>query len=290
MIHLDKDAFIKTLKRVSMQTGFLPALIEQDYYLTLFLSNAHKLSENLVFKGGTCLSKVFFRQYRLSEDLDFSMLLPQYKPTRGQRQKCIRPVKENIAGFCEQLGMKLDETAAPGRNESRQYVYYIVYQSALRDMESRIKLEIGLRFNPIEAVEKHPVKHAFNHPFTGEPLFDGGSIVCLSLNELVAEKLRAAATRKTIAPRDFYDIDFILHSGFDLKTVLGLFRKKLMEDGAPSDIEKYRKNLGRQESEIKDMASRVEAELLDVLNPAERKGFDLQKALARINSAINAVL
>ncbi len=118
---------------------------------------------------------------------------------------------------------------------------------------------------------------------------DDGSIICLSINELVAEKLLAAATRKTISSRDFYDIDFILHSGFDLKRFLGLFRKKLLEDGAPSDIEKYRKNLGRQESEIKDMASRVEAELLDVLHPAERKDFDLQKGSARINSAINAV-
>jgi len=36
---------------------------------------------------------------------------------------------------------------------------------------------------------------------------DEGRVNCLSLNELVSEKLRAAATRKTIAPRDFYEIN-----------------------------------------------------------------------------------
>jgi len=290
MIHLDKDAFVKTLQRVSVQTGFLPTLVEKDYYLTLLLSNACELSENLVFKGGTCLSKVFFSQYRLSEDLDFSMLLPQYEPTRGQRRECIRPVKENIADFCGQFGMRMDETSVPGRNESRQYVYNILYRSVLRDVESRIKLEIGLRFNPIEAVKIHPVNHAFNHPFTGEPLFDGGRVVCLSLDELIAEKLRAAALRKTIAPRDFYDVDFILRSGCDLKRVLGLFKKKLLEDKAPSDISKYRENLGRLEGEITDMSFRIETELLDVLSPSERQGFDLGKALKRINRAMNAAL
>jgi predicted nucleotidyltransferase component of viral defense system len=203
MIHENKEEFIKTLGRASKKKGFLLPLIEKDYYLTLVLSRAHELSEDLIFKGGTCLNKVYYVYYRLSEDLDFSMTLPQYKATRGQRRKCIQPVKERIEKFVEQFGMRIDDAGNPGRNESKQYVYYFVYQSALREVEAKIKFEIGLRFNPVDSVEKRQVQHAFLHPFTGEPLFDGGRINCLSLNELIAEKLRASAIRKKIAPRDF---------------------------------------------------------------------------------------
>jgi len=56
MIHENKDEFIKALGRASKKKGFLLPLIEKDYYLTLILSRIHELSENLVFKGGTCLN------------------------------------------------------------------------------------------------------------------------------------------------------------------------------------------------------------------------------------------
>ncbi|HEB32026.1 MAG TPA: nucleotidyl transferase AbiEii/AbiGii toxin family protein [Spirochaetes bacterium] len=291
MIHENKEEFIKALGSASKKKGFLLPLIEKDYYLTLILSRVYELSENLVFKGGTCINKVYYVYYRLSEDLDFSMILPQYEATRGQRRKCIQPVKDKIEKFIEQFGMRLDDAGNPGRNESKQYVYYFVYQSALREVETKIKFEIGLRFNPFDTIKKRPVQHAFLHPFTGDPLFDGGQINCLSLNELIAEKLRAGAIRKIIAPRDFYDIDFVLRNKFDLtnKEVMVLFKKKLQEDDADTDLGKYRNNFGRSDEEIKDMNSRIETELFDVLTPEERKNFDLSTALKRINKAMGAI-
>ena len=291
MIHKNKEEFIKVLGIASKKRGFLLPLIEKDYYLTLIISRIHELSENLVFKGGTCLNKVYYAYYRLSEDLDFSMILPQYEVAREQRRRCIQPVEDKIEKFVEQFGMRLDDTGNSGHNESRQYVYDIVYQSVLREVETKIKLEIGLRFNPIDTIEKRPVQHFFLHPFTGEPLFDGGSIKCLSLNELMAEKLRAGAIRKIIAPRDFYDIDFVLRNKFDLinNKVMKLFKKKLQEDNADTDPGKYRKNLGRTEEEMRDMNSRIENELFDVITPEERKNFDLSSALTRINKLMENV-
>lgn len=288
MIHENKEEFVKSLERAAKKKGFLLPLMEKDYYLTLLLSRAHELSAGLIFKGGTCLNKIYYAYYRLSEDLDFSMTFPQHEATRGQRRKCIQPVKDKIEKFVEQFGMKIDHTGNPGRNESNQYVYSLVYRSALRPLEAKIKLEIGLRFNPIMPAETRHVQHAFLHPFTGEPLFDGGKIKCLSLNELIAEKLRASAIREKIAPRDFYDLDFVLRNGFDLanKEVTKLFKKKLEEDGADTDLDKYRVNLGREDEEVKDMRSRIETELFDVLTPDERKNFDLDEALKRINKAM----
>lgn len=291
MIHENKEEFIKILERASKKKKFLLPLLEKDYYLTLILSRMHELSGDLIFKGGTCLNKIYYVYYRLSEDLDFSMKLPKYEATRGERRKCIQPVKDNIEKFVRQFDMRIVGSENPGRNESKQYVYYFSYQSALRPIEGKVKFEIGLRFNPIEPIEKRHVQHAFLHPFTGEPLFDGGKVNCLSLNELISEKLRAAAIRKEIAPRDFYDLDFILRNKFNLanKEVVELFKKKLKEDGADTDLRKYRVNLGHSDAEIKDMRSRIENELFDVLTPSERENFELDKALERINKAMENV-
>lgn len=291
MIHENKEKFIKALGRASKKKGFLLPLIEKDYYLTVIMSKVHELSDDLILKGGTCLNKVYYAYYRLSEDLDFSMKLPQYEATRIQRRKCIQPIKDRIEKFVKQFGMKIDDAGNPGRNESKQYVYYLIYQSALRSVETRIKFEIGLRFNPIDPIEKHQIQHAFLHPFTGEPLFDGGKVNCLSLNEIVSEKFRAAALRLKIVPRDFYDLDSILRNDFDLagKEVVRLIKKKFEEDKADTDLSKYRVNLGRSDIEIKNMRSQVKEELFEVLTPRERENFNLDTALKRIDKIMEKV-
>jgi predicted nucleotidyltransferase component of viral defense system len=288
MIHEDKEQFSTLIDHVASVTGFYAPLVEKDYYLTLLLSRIQELSKDLIFKGGTCLNKIYYSYYRLSEDLDFSMVLPRYQATRGERRKCIQPVKDGIEGFVRQFNMKIEDSCNSGRNESKQYVYSILYDSVTTLSEQSIKFEIGLRFTPVLETEKRAVQHKFIHSFTDEPLIDGGEVQCMSLKEIVSEKLRAGATRQVIAPRDFYDIDFILRNKFDLsdKEVVTLFIKKLQEDDADTDIDKYRKNLGRSDDEIEEMSSRIETELFDVLTPDGRDNFDLYKALSRINRAM----
>lgn len=292
MLHRNKDDFVRTLNQVAMQTGFLLPLVEKDYYLTLVLSRLHELSPDLIFKGGTCLNKIYFSYYRLSEDLDFTMRLPVDTPTRGMRRKCIEPVKDRIEAYAAQFDMRVDDADEAGRNESRQYVYHFLYRSAVLPVESKIKVEIGLRYNPVHAPEKKRVQHGFLHPFTGEPLFDAQEVFCLALKEIVAEKLRAAATRETIAPRDFYDIDYIIRNGFRLTEpeALALFQRKLEEDRADTDLARYSVNLGRSADEIRDMRRRIKEELYEVLTPDERSRFDLDAALIRINAAFARVV
>ena len=219
------------------------------------------------------------------------MRLPDYTTTRGNRRKCIQPVKDNIEEFAKKFDMKIEEAENAGRNVSKQYVYYLVYDSVLLPSQQTIKFEVGLRYNPILKPQLKDVQHKFLNPFSDEPLFDGGKVNCLSLKEIVSEKMRAAAIRKTIAPRDFYDLDFIIRQGFDLsdKEVQKLFAKKLEEDGGDPDLAKYKINLGRSDKEIKDMKSRIENELFDVLTVSEREKFDLASAMKRINRVMGEV-
>ena len=123
---------------------------------------------------------------------------------------------------------------------------------------------------------------------TGEPLFNAGEVQCLQLEEAIAEKLRAAATRKTIAPRDFYDLDFLTRQKiqFNTSNIRELFSNKLLEGQKDCDITHYSFNLGRTKDELNDMARRIENELLPVLTPNEAKNFNLEEALNKINENI----
>lgn len=290
MIHENKDEFLKVLESVSAKTDFSLALLEKDYYLSLILSGIDSLSDDLIFKGGTCLNKVYYTYYRLSEDLDFSMKLPP-QVTRTVRRTTIKPVKNKIQEFVKKYGLSIEGTEKAGRNESKQYIYFVDYNSVVLGKKQSIKLEISLRFNPILPPVKQKVNHKFLHPFTNEPLFDGGSVNCLALKEMVSEKMRAAAVRLTIAPRDFYDLGFLLKAGFNFqdKELWQLFKRKLAEDGFETDLIKYRINLGRSKKEIEDMSSRIEGELIDVLTLEEKKIFHLQKTLDKLNEVLKDI-
>jgi predicted nucleotidyltransferase component of viral defense system len=292
LLHHDKDKFRDLVDRAATRAGFYAPLMEKDYYLTFILSKIRELSPDLIFKGGTCLNKIYYSYYRLSEDLDFSMQLPATAATRTDRRKAIQPIKDKITTFAKHLGLRLEGDNQAGRNESKQYIYYFVYDAITFPAEQTIKLEISLRFNPLLPPEAREIQHQYIHPFTGESLLDAGTVNCLVLNEIVSEKMRASALRKDIAPRDFYDLDFILRNRFNPadRQVIDLFRKKLMEDNGDTDLKKYLVNMGRTDQEIKDMRSRIKEELFEVLTREERESFDLENALKRINKAMKSVV
>jgi len=284
--HHDKDEFTKVLGRASAQTSFPHRLLEKDYYLTVILSRVNeRLSRDLILKGGTCLNKIYLSYYRLSEDLDFSLRLPRDNTTRGMRRKSIKPIKESIRELAESLEMNIDDPEKAGHNQSTQYIFYFYYDSVVLNRKEKVKIEVGLRSNPIIPVQEKKITHKFLHPFTGDPLFEGGKIVCLSLKEIAAEKMRAAATRLNIAPRDFYDLGYLLKVGFDFKDkeFLGILKRKLAEDNFSTALKNYKHYLGRSKEEIEDMKSRLEEELFPVLSIKEKSAFNMQNVLEEMN-------
>ena len=287
MIHENREEFRGILERASAATGFPAGLLEKDYYLTIMLNGINKeLDEKLVFKGGTCLNKLYFDYFRLSEDLDFTLLLPDGKVNKTIRSRCMDGIKKGIKKYLQKYGLILDESERPGRNESRQYVYYVNYDSIITGTTNHVKLEIGLRANPFMKVREMKVKHVFKNPFSGVELFDAGTVKCLSLIEIAAEKFRAAATRKKIAPRDFFDLDYLIKKGVDFKSkdLQELVSKKMAEDGFTAPVGKYYVNLFRTAEEIRDMELRLEDELYPVLAKSSIGDFRLDRVIKYFNA------
>ena len=110
-IHKDDDSFGKALGSTSTKTKFSGILIEKDYYCTLLLEYLSSKCPNLVFKGGTCLSKVYADFYRLSEDLDFS-ITPAGRGNRTSRSNQMKPFEQIFSDLpkvldCFQIGQGL---------------------------------------------------------------------------------------------------------------------------------------------------------------------------------------
>ena len=98
---LDNKQLKKLILDASDCLQIEPGYIEKDYYITLLLSELVKLVPNLVFKGGTSLSKCHKVINRFSEDVDLT--LDHNYWTVGPKKN----LKNSIVRFCEQFNINL---------------------------------------------------------------------------------------------------------------------------------------------------------------------------------------
>ena len=92
-------------------------MVEKDFIQSLFLYNLHKCNEHLIFKGGTCLSKVYQIINRFSEDLDISI---NKKPTESDKRK----INELIINIGNELALTLEnKDDIKGRYSYNKYIF-----------------------------------------------------------------------------------------------------------------------------------------------------------------------
>jgi predicted nucleotidyltransferase component of viral defense system len=254
------------------ETGFAPRLIEKDYFCSVILEALAEADAPLVFKGGTCLAKVYSGFFRLSEDLDFS-IPTALDSTRGVRRRTIAPVKtivdklpDRIPGF--ELLVPLE-----GHNASTQYNAAFGYRSLLVPGTETIEFEVGLREPTLTPPECAQVHTALLHWMQGGAFFDTFPVLCLTYVEAMAEKLRAALSRPEVAIRDFFDIDHAVRvAGLDVTDakLVRLLRAKLAVPGTAA--------VNVAPERLDDLRHQIAAHLRPVLRPREFELFDVDRA------------
>jgi len=284
---MDRGQLEKIIPVLAQKHNFRLEIVEKDYYLTLVLNNVEShLSDKLVLKGGTLLNKIHLGYNRLSEDLDFTYLNQEQLTSRSKRSRAIIPIRENIPDFLKFLGLKSEKPEGQGFNNSTQYVFNISYPSFISGKDENIKIEVSLRQSPIDNPVYNSIKHFYQDPFTGEDLIPANKILSLSLNEAVAEKLKAAITRRDLAIRDYYDLWYIAETNFDFrsKPFIAILKKKLGDDDYEGD---YRHNFGLDKNAIELLYRQVETDLIPVIRVAEH--FDLRKVFVRFNKILKGI-
>lgn len=174
--------------------------IEKDYVLSWILwgiSKHEHLSKILVFKGGTVLKKVYFDDYRFSEDLDFTLL--EDNISNEQIFEWFGEVFEIIKEEANIPLEKIDD----GEHEDGGINFHIGYIGPLGGFGNNksVKVDISrsetLVFEPItkEAIVNYSDLEEYQ-------------LLCYPLEELLVEKLRCVMQR--MQPRDYYDIWYLL--------------------------------------------------------------------------------
>ena len=77
-LHTDEEAFREAVRATAGALGMQETLVEKDYWVTWMLRNLadSEWAEQVVFKGGTSLSKAYRLVERFSEDVDLALIRP----------------------------------------------------------------------------------------------------------------------------------------------------------------------------------------------------------------------
>ncbi len=140
-----------------------------------------------------------------------------------------------------------------------------------------IKIEVALREPLLTAVMQGEVRTLLLDPLSGSPLTPVLPLSCISRVEAMAEKLRAALSRREVAVRDFYDIDYaVQHLGLQVRDagLIELVRQKLAVPGNdPVDVSPAR---------FAALRPQFESQLKAVLRVRDFAGFDVERAFETV--------
>jgi len=220
------EKYVSEVKR-NMNLSVSDALIEKDLLLTLILAEFQKhdgVFNELIFKGGTLLSRNYLKYHRFSEDLDFvhKDSSELRKLARNKRERKIKQFIDAFVPKLKEIAEALELDFSIDRSDQK-YCYILsgrtVYTLKLYYNEKRyIKVEI----NFIEEMINNPVQlsiKTITDFFDSKELMfvlglkiDNFKVLSYPLEEIILEKYRAILTRKKLQERDLLDLFLIKNS------------------------------------------------------------------------------
>lgn len=218
------------IQKKANQVGVRDQQIEKDYILSWILwgvSQHEHLSKGIVFKGGTVLKKVYFADYRFSEDLDFTLL-----DNNTSNEQIFEWFKETFEEIKDEANIPL-EIIDDNEHEDGGINFYISYVGPLGGFgnNKKVKVDISrsekLEFDPI--VKQAIVEYSD---------LEEHNLLCYPLEELLVEKLRC--TMQRMQPRDYYDIWYLVEvEGMEVEYFTNEFRNKcISKQQNPDDFHK----------------------------------------------------
>jgi predicted nucleotidyltransferase component of viral defense system len=185
-------------------------LVEKDYVLGWLLFGFSKIN-SLVFKGGTALSKIYFPEiWRLSEDLDFSLLSNDFSVVSRQIKEIFKLI-ESKSGI--QLNLKSEFYNPDYLQLKIQYIAAIGRNWVKIDVtKNDLVLKSSLR----------TVKRIYSD-------YTNFKVKVERLEEIFCSKIRSVIERKK--SRDFFDLWKLMSLPIEFKTVNEVIGEKLKIKG-----------------------------------------------------------
>jgi predicted nucleotidyltransferase component of viral defense system len=225
----------REIEKIAEQKKVAKATIDKDWVLGHFIDAIFSIPEcnrDLIFKGGTCLKKCWFNDYRFSEDLDFTSINPGFVLDKKLLDKIVSLVNERTeiplhVHKLEQLKFNDRPTgfAANVKFWGADHPRNQAPPPPQRWLTS-IKIEIILYEQMAFPPELRQIHHGYSDNLSE---LTAAGVPCYSIQEVLAEKLRALIQRSYTAPRDFYDIWYLSQNVPELNwsEIVEAFHKKM---------------------------------------------------------------
>ncbi len=170
--------------------------MEKDYALNWILKSLYQQTDSFALKGGTGLRKIYFENYRFSEDLDFTML----KSIEKSELEWL--IKSTIQTAKKDSGINFHDTVLSEENINGYQMN--IYFSIFRRGGNPLRIKFDMTKPEKEKIILPLVKKQIFHPYSDEY---STSVLVYSIHEIMAEKLRSLFERTRA--RDVYDVWFI---------------------------------------------------------------------------------
>lgn len=135
-LHFNKVVFSNVIDLVSKNFNLNPIFIEKDYYVFMLLKLIYSENDEILFKGGTSLSKAWRILNRFSEDVDLN-LRPDVPSTDSHRMKLNNSVYNSII----KLGFNYDRAKMSSRREYNVFEFPIAFSNSMNYVRDVMKIE-----------------------------------------------------------------------------------------------------------------------------------------------------
>lgn len=200
MLHNNKELFEQAVLKTAEYLNIDAGIVEKDYYVTLMLKEISLTVPDLVFKGGTSLSKCHKTINRFSEDIDLTVEY-ETKPSEGKRKS----LKKNIIAAINKYDFILaNQEEIRSRREFNKYIVdypSIFMQSGLKN-HLQIETMIKIKAYPNQKMEAASLIYDY--------LISEGFDELITEYELEPFTLKVQAAERTFVDKIFALADYYL--------------------------------------------------------------------------------
>lgn len=245
LLHIERDNFAAVIKEVSNKIGINASYIEKDYYVFMILKLILSYNNQIMFKGGTSLSKAWGILPRFSEDIDLN-LLPEVPSTDSSRQRFARAVYKSLLD----MGFNYDYSKIKSRQEYNTFNqnYNALYKNPVLNEDIKIETMANKRGKILNAtytprmISNYIWDTMGTNPKYSNILINFGldpfEVNTQNMDVTFVEKVMSLTNRfirgeSFRLSRHLYDIYYMWNYGnlseFDLCTTMNMTKQHLME-------------------------------------------------------------
>ncbi|RFU66799.1 nucleotidyl transferase AbiEii/AbiGii toxin family protein [Bacillus sp. V59.32b] len=199
-LHEDEQAFNETIALVAQEKLIPEEQVEKDYFVSVLLQQIVNRAPNIVFKGGTSLSKCFKLINRFSEDIDINFK-ENANPTQGEMEK----LKAGIIAAIDDAKLELTNKDKIGSRRIHN-IYEVRYPNLIEPtgaMKNHLMVETFVAYKTFPCEKKMVSNYILDY------FIEAGETEIIEKYELAEFEISVQKLDRTFVDKIFAILDYV---------------------------------------------------------------------------------